>query len=103
MTAGKPIQIIRLSPQLPPSSPSTTRTYSNANTGYPSYSATSQNAPAITYKIRACHQDPVTNQYFILWGDIQSVIKDADYAVDAEDGALVPFMVNEAYEDHNSH
>ncbi|KAF9343698.1 hypothetical protein BGX26_005341 [Mortierella sp. AD094] len=100
MTAGEPIQIIRHSPQ---SSPPTTRLYSNANTGYPSYSATSQNAPAITYKIRACHQDPVTKQYFILWSDVQTVIRDAGYAMDVEDGTLVPFMVNEAYEDHDPH
>ncbi|KAF9341960.1 hypothetical protein BGZ91_008052 [Linnemannia elongata] len=100
MTTGEPIQIIRLSTRLPPSSPSTTRAYSNANSGYPSYSATSQNAPVITYKIRARHQDPVTGQYFILWCDVQTVIKDADYAIDAEDGVLVPFMVNEAYEEY---
>jgi len=34
-----------------------------------------------------------------LWGDVQTVIKDADYVVDPQDGILVPFTVNETYEE----
>ena len=93
MSTGEPVQILRLSPR-----PHPPLAYSNANAGYPSYSATSRNDPAITYKVKARPLDPLMKQYFVLWGDVQAVIKDADYAIDAEDGALIPFMVNESYE-----
>ncbi|KAF9990892.1 hypothetical protein BGZ80_006526 [Entomortierella chlamydospora] len=96
MTASEPIQIIRFSPHFSPP----INGIRNANSNRNNYSTMSNNAPAVTYKIRACFQDPVTKQYFFLWSHVQAVIKDAVFAVDADDGTLVPFMVNETYEEY---
>ncbi|GJJ76147.1 hypothetical protein EMPS_08506 [Entomortierella parvispora] len=105
MTEREPVQIVRLSPRPtsnpssppPPSPPPPTERHSIVNVGHPSYSATSRNNPGTTYKIRTRCLDPLTKQYFVLWSDVQTVIKDACYAVDSQDGTLVPFMVGENY------
>ena len=95
MNSAAPIQTIR---QLSPPAVNTPPLF-GSNTAYPNYSSTSQNSPPITFKIKAHHQDPVTKQYFILWSEVQIVIKGADYAIFADDGTVVPFMVNEAFEE----
>ena len=95
MNSAAPIQTIR---QLSPPAVNTFSAF-GAPAGYPNYSSTRQNDPPITFQIKACHQDPVTKQHFILWSEVQIVIKGADYAIFADDGTVVPFMVNEAFEE----
>lgn len=44
-------------------------------------------------------QDGCSGQYFILWKEIQRWYKDVDVVIDGEEGLLVPFMLDDHYEE----
>ena len=84
-----PHDIVQIHPQLP--------TYHSIN---PDDDDNNNIQPIHKVKAR-CEQDPSTgvHQNFILWSDVRVLIKDAEYALDGEDGSLIPFMVDDNYEE----
>jgi hypothetical protein len=59
-------------------------------------SSSSKNNPVRRIEVR---QDRFTGEQFVLLKDIQVAFKAADFVVDGENGYVVPFLLNDDYEE----